>query len=187
MAKLQIIVILTAMMAFGKEAKNPDTAYYRQWEVRTAPIAFLASWGTFDLSYRWNEKLALGPAAIIYNSNATQGSMFMPTYKGTAFGVQAYYYFRSVARNTWYLGSHLYKDSFRSYPHAFQGYEDREGFKGNATLGYQFKTDRFNWMFGIGGEQRNYDVTSYEENKSAVENSESFFGLLLEFKAGFEF
>lgn len=187
MMKIFLFVYLFTTFAISKEAQIASLAEHHLWEVRTAPIAMLASWYTLDVSYRTNKNFAFGPAAIIYNSNATQGSMLMPTYKGSALGGHVYYYFNSVYRSDWYLGARLYKESYRSYPHAFLGYDEMDGYKGNATIGYQLKTSEVNWMFGVGGEQREHDVITYEENKSPVTSKESFLGMLIEFKVGFEF
>lgn len=185
--KIQIFIFLVAVSVLGKDIEKTTEPKLKQWEVRTAPIAYIARWITLDVSYRFNEQFAAGPAIVVYNSESTTGGMFSPTYKGTAFGAQAYYYFRSVMGPTWYIGSRFYKEDYRSYPHAFSGYDNKDGWSANATLGYQVRSPSTVWLFGIGPEATTHNVLTHENNKPTVEDSESFFGLAIEFKVGFDF
>lgn len=137
--------------SFSSESEIP------RWEFRTAPIALWARWYTLDISYRISEKWTTGPAAVVYGS-AEIGNMFVPSYKGYAVGWNANYYFNSVLKNGWYLSMHSYYEKYSSYPHAYLGHKEMDGFRANAVAGYQWKWSSFNMMAGLGGEYRNHNV-----------------------------
>ncbi len=159
----------------------------RSWEFRTAPVALLARWYTLDISYRFTEQLAFGPSAVIYDAPGVQGNMLAPTYKGNAFGLHANYYFNSVMTRGWYSGLHAYQESYRSYPEGYPGYEDRKGFRGNVTAGYQFKWSQVNLMTGLGMEYRNHNVVETSRySGTQPETRESSWGPTVEIKLGFE-
>lgn len=162
----------------------------RLWEIRTAPVAMLASWYTLDVSYRISENFATGPAVVIYNAPEV-GNAHLPTYKGGAWGWHANYYFDSVVRNTWYLGARAYYESFRSYPHARRGYEDVRGVRSAAFLGFQWKWSRLNLMTGVGMEYRGSDVKDYTRSGVNLEGAptksrESELLPMIEIKLGLE-
>jgi len=117
--------------------------------------------------------------------------MFAPTYKGHALGWHANYYFSSVMRNTWYLVVRPYYESYRSYPHAFLGYEDRKGFRSDAFFGFRWKRSRVNLMSGLGVEYRSHDVTEQKgpvngAGPATAESRESGWGPMIEIRLGIE-
>jgi hypothetical protein len=128
-----------------------------RWEFRTAPVAYLARWYTLDVSYRISEKWATGPAGIIYGSPEI-GHMFAPSYKGYAAGWNANYYFNTVLKSGWYLSMHSFYEKYSSYPHAYLGHKEIDGFRANAVAGYQWRWSAFNLMAGLGGEYNNHNV-----------------------------
>jgi len=162
----------------------------RSWEFRTAPIALIARWFTLDVSYRLSDQWATGPAAILYNAEGP-GGMLSPSYKGYAVGWNGNYYFNSVYKNTWYVSAHTYYESYKSYPHAYLGYKEIDGFKANSVIGYQWKWSRINMMTGIGAEFRNQNVVDRKDavnsvEQSPIESRDSFWLPHIEFKMGIE-
>jgi len=159
----------------------------RRLELRTAPLALLASWYTLDASYRFTEHFALGPAVVFYNSRAEHGNMLAPTYKGTAYGLHANYYFRSVEVSGFYTGLHAYQEDYRSYPHGLSGHEDRNGYRVNLTAGYQARMNRVSLLMGLGVEVRSHKVVETRTYDSAPkEYSETHRIPTVEIKLGFE-
>lgn len=130
------------------------------WEVRTAPIAYLAKWYTVDIAYVFGEQFAMGPAAIFYNGDDL-GNMITPTYNGAAYGLSAAYYFKPVHKNGTYISSHIYYDKYDNYPHgAPKGdYDKVEGIKANLVYGYRTHLSVFSISMGLGAEYRDYDVS----------------------------
>ncbi len=176
-----IAVVFAAVPGFAKSkrslgsAENKNITFARKieleklskWEIRTAPLALIAQWQTLDVSYRFTENFAMGPSIIRY-AGSGGGNMFLPDYSGDAYGFSADYYFRSVMKNTWYLGSHAYKEKYRNRPHAtFDDYE-RDGYRVNAVLGYQIKFQPFNLLIGGGEEYRSYQETKYVDKYSSL-------------------
>lgn len=183
--KFSVLLVLMSTIVFAdvnEESKKKDL---NQWEFRTAPMALLASWYTIDISYRISEKLSTGPAVVIYGAPET-GNMFLPSYKGTAGGWQANYYFDSVRKNTWYLGSHIYFENYNSYPHALNGFEELSGYRLDAIIGYKIKNAGILTMFGIGLEYRDHDVTKHEDSKIIMKSHEANLLPMLELKMGIE-
>lgn len=157
------------------------------WELRTAPVMFLAQWYTFDASYRFSNNLAIGPSLISYNGS-DNASMFVPSYKGFAAGMNAIYYLRPTPK-TWYIGSHLYHETYKSRSHARSGYDDTTGLKLNGVFGFRWKYNRFVMMLGAGGEVRAQKVAHKKEDgyAAAPDSGEESQNLLLghvEFKLG---
>ena len=136
---------------------------FSRWEFRTAPIALLANWYTLDISYRVSENVATGPAGILCNGSE-MGHMFLPSYRGQAIGWQAYYYFYSILKNTWYLGMRGYQESYSSYPHGDSGYDKLNGFRSNIALGYQMKHSKVTTLLGLGVDYRDYMRVEYKES-----------------------
>ncbi len=134
------------------------------YEIRTAPIALIARWGTLDFSFNVNNQWAIGPSVIIYAAPKI-GNMFAPSYSGTAIGGHAYYYFNSFSGTGWYWGTHIYYESYESYPHNFNGHYEFKGFKFNTKIGYQIMaSSRINLLLGAGAEARNYDQKNIDDS-----------------------
>lgn len=162
-----------------------------RWELRTAPIAFWANWLTLDLSYRISQQWAVGPAMVMYNGSK-MGNMFAPSYQGSAAGLNANYYFDSVLKNTWYVSLHSYRESYRSYPHAYLGHKDIEGFRLNTAIGYQWRGPYINVMAGLGGEYKDHQITNKRETidggpAEETSSKSSIWLPHLELKAGIQF
>jgi hypothetical protein len=162
----------------------------RDWEFRTAPIAFIARWLTLDVSYRLTDQWATGPAAILYNADGP-GGMVGPTYSGSAFGWNGNYYFSSAFSNTWYVSAHAYYESYKSYPHAYMGFKEIDGVKANSAIGYQWKWSRVNVMAGVGAEFRSQTVVDRRDGddvagSSPRESKDAFWLPHIEFKMGIE-
>lgn len=101
-----------------------------QWEVRTAPIAFIARWFTFEGLYRPNPSWALGGSYVKY-SGSTSGSMFWPSDRGYSAGLVGTYYFDPVMAESWYATARLHHEKFTSYGHNSEyDYE----YKGNSLM-----------------------------------------------------
>lgn len=150
----------------------PARPQLRRWELRTAPIAMLASWYTLDVAYRISDRWATGPAAVLYNG-AEQGNMLYLSRRGHAFGWNGTYYLRSATTDSWYLNTHAYYESSRAYPHAVSGYNEENGVRANLTVGYHKRRwKQINLMMGVGAELRNYDVTKYRESSLFKPESE---------------
>lgn len=163
----------------------------RRWELRTAPIALLASWVTLDASYRFTDHWATGPAVILYSASG-RGNMFTATNNGYAAGWSANYYFRSVFRNTWYISAHTYFESYKTYPHAYEGFKELSGLKANSAFGYQWKMPRINVMTGLGAEMLTHNILDRPEAvngiaKPAVGSNRSDVIPFFEFKMGMDF
>ena len=140
-----------------------------RWEFRTAPVALLARWYTLDVSYRLSEKKwATGPSIVLYNYSEI-GNMFAPAFKGQALGWNANYYFDSAQRNTWYFSLHSYYEKYKSYPHAYLGYYEKDGYRMNGALGYQWRWNPVNLMAGLGVEQRNHNVVEHKDPILGIE------------------
>ncbi len=172
--------------AYSSIAANAKQTELRSWEFRTAPVALLARWYTLDVSYRFTAHIAAGPSAVIYDA-VEQGNMLAPSYKGNAYGLHANYYLTSVEASGWYSGLHAYQESYRSYPEGYPGYEDRKGYRGNVTAGYQVKWSQINLMTGLGMEYRSHNVVETSRySGTQPETRESGWGPTVEIKLGFE-
>lgn len=184
----------TAPIAPGVSTTPPSRLYeknLKRFEIRTAPLAFLAKWLTLDTSYRLNDSFSTGPAVVIYAAGGP-GGMLAPSFKGYAAGWSANYYINGAQEDTVYVGTHAYYESYDSYPHAFLGYYSRSGLRANITLGYQWRISSWmNMQAGAGLEARQHHVTAYPENASSStaygsESDDNTSGPVLEFKVGFE-
>lgn len=147
---------------------QPPRAEIHKWEIRTAPLAFLASWNTLDVSYRLNEHWAHGPALVHYN-HAPIGGMFTPSLRGLAAGWSGTYYTKAVTRDTWYTSLHTYYEDYKLYPHASLIHYHRKGLRASSAYGYQWHWSRINMLAGLGPEFR-WHGTNYIERK--LDNSE---------------
>jgi hypothetical protein len=159
----------------------------KRWELRTAPIAFIAAWKTLDVAYRLTNHWSLGPSAISYGCEL--GNMLGPCYNGDAVGLNLNYYFKSVEKDTWYISTHAYSEKFKSYPEGSLGYSDVYGSKLNSALGYQWKGKMIQILLGLGFEIRNYNIDEkYTDpmlgNNKSYSDSESL--PFIEFKIGIE-
>ena len=160
---------LISLFCFSNISQSTEAFNY---EIRTAPIALLARWGTLDFSLNINTQWALGPSVIIYAAPKV-GQMFAPSYSGTAIGGHLYYYLNSFSENSWYWGNHLYAESYQSYPHAMNGHYEYSGYKLNSKFGYQFThSSGFNMLLGAGAELRNYAQKNIDDSSGA--NTPSF-------------
>ncbi|MGE4133946.1 MAG: hypothetical protein AB7F86_20080 [Bdellovibrionales bacterium] len=163
-----------------------------KWELRTAPIAMLASWYTLDVSFHLTPYFSMGPAVVLYNDRSEHGGMLAPTYHGHALGWHGYYYFRSHARHGMYLGLRSYYESYRSRQHGLSGqYEDRDGFRTDLFTGYRMRWSRFTMMAGGGLEIATHSVVEREDAlgsrpASRKTYNETRSGPMIEFKLGLE-
>ena len=53
---------------------------------------------------------------------------------------------------------HSFYEKYSSYPHAYLGHKEIDGFRVNAVAGYQWRWSAFNLMAGLGGEYKNHNV-----------------------------
>ncbi len=181
--------------AHGSQANSAMTLTAREkegrnWEFRTAPLAFLASWFTLDVAYRLSDQWSFGPSAILFNAKGP-GSMLAPSYNGYAVGWNGSYHFGSVRKNSWYISAHGYYESYKLYPHAFSGHKEVTGFSGYSVIGYQWRWSRVNILSGIGPQISYQNVVERtrplnDVEKSPVESRDVKLVPTIEFKVGFE-
>ena len=183
--KFSIFLILVSTLVFADVSQEAEKNELFTWELRTAPLALLASWYTVDISYRISEKVSTGPAIVVYGASE-QGNMFFPSYKGNAVGWQANYYFDSVLRNSFYLGSRLYFENYNSYPHAFNGFNQIIGSRLNTIFGYKIKNSGILSMFGVGLEYSDHAITKHEDSQLNVDSHEAKLAPVLEVRMGIE-
>jgi hypothetical protein len=185
--KNYLLVVLSSF-CFSSSSFSKENVNY---EIKTAPIAFFASWLTLDFSINLNDQWALGPSVIIYQSAKT-GNMFAPSYNGFAGGAHFYYYFNSFSENGWYWGNHVYYENYESYPHNFLGHYGYTGFKINSKVGYQLvSTSNINFYLGAGAEARNYAQKNTDDS-SQGQSPPTFSEYVpvipyIEFKVGYKF
>lgn len=168
---------------------------YPSWEVRTAPIALLARWLTLDVAYRFSEHFATGPAIVLYEAPIQAGgNMLMPTYRGSAWGWQANYYFKPITeRSNGYVGGRIYSETYKSYPHDMSegGYDDVSGTRADVFIGALLRSSPFIFMGGVGFEFFDHKFAEHRTllgvDQPVTHDSESDTRLMLEFKAGIEF
>ena len=181
MGKLIFIILVLVSQVSLAAISRP------QWEVRTAPIAFIARWLTLDLSYIANENWAFGPSYIRYANESEYGNMLAPTYNGNAVGAHVLWA-ENFTDDAIYLGGHYYVEDYRSRPEGFLGYDDYTGSKLSAVIGKRsFFAKSFSVMGGIGYEFYNHEKTSVRSSgTSTVAQVNSGF-LHFEFKMGYFF
>lgn len=121
-----------------------------RWELRTAPLAFLAQWTTIDVGYRVTSKISTGPAVVSYA--AKSGNMFLPSFEGQAIGWYANYYLGSANVSGGYSSLHVYHEDFLSHPHARREEERFKsvGQRANAIVGYRWVRSMFDVLLGGG-------------------------------------
>ncbi len=175
-----------------KNFDNEAQKNMRRWDLKTAPIAFLARWLTFDLGYYLTSKWSVGPSTILFLSEKP-GGMLAPSYKGYAWGIDSVYLFSSVHQNGFNQSVHAYYDNFESYPHAARSYYKNEGFRINSAIGYTADELWYRWFLGLGGEFKSHQVQEFEEdlltsdsNFISEEHSE-ILNLFIEFKVSYRF
>jgi hypothetical protein len=114
--------------------------------------------------------------------------MFLPTYHGTAYGLNATYYFNSFDTDSWYLNAHVYKENYDSYPHAYLGSYTYDGTSFIGTVGvHQISTIGISVLFGFGAHILNAAVTEKPDNSPAINSNNLYVLPYVEFKAGYLF
>ena len=181
MKKIFFVVLFTFSTYLRAESK----AQYR-FEAATAPLAFLASWITVDLSYFYDSHWAFGPSIVRYNSDSTHGGMFLPTYNGNAFGAHALYT-DNLLQDSYYLSFHAYSENYTSYQEAYLGHYDHQGTRANAVVGKRWVSLNYATMLGIGLENRNHNYTMVPDIGSKTDLSSNDTFLTIEFKMGLLF
>lgn len=121
-----------------------------RWEFRAAPVQVLYRFYSVEFAYRLSKQWSIGPSVVVYDSPGNLGVMFGPTYHGAAFGLNGTYYFQSVESHTSYLSSRVFYQSYTSYGHAFRGYTENAGGRGDVVLGYQWRWNNF-FSMRLGG------------------------------------
>ncbi len=117
--------------------QQKEQASLRQFELRTAPIAFVARWLTLEALFRVNPHWAVGPS-FVYYGDTSSGSMFWLSYQGRAVGIVATHYLRGAGIRGWYGTGRYHFESFTHRPHAKS---EELHYKGHALLlsaGYRF-------------------------------------------------
>jgi hypothetical protein len=164
----------------------------KRWEVRTAPIALLASWSTLDVSYRLSDQIATGPAVVAFGCKGP-GNMLAPCWDGYALGWQGIYYFRGVRGNSPYVSGHAYYDEFKSHAHAVvDSHDEVRGVRAHAFVGDMFHAPvNVIWQAGAGVETRNYQRTKVSDDafdtSAAKRTTEVLTSPMLEAKIGLQF
>lgn len=184
--KILMFLLATITISFSQSLIAKEDLSY---EVRTAPVAMIARWGTIDLSFNIDDHWAFGPSVIVYAAPKI-GNMFAPAYNGYAVGGHAYGYLNSFATDGWYWGNHLYYENFESYPHNFLGHYELKGFKFNTVAGYQIILNySLNLLFGAGLETRSYDQKNIDESNGNTPKfkDQSYTSLYVEAKFGYKF
>jgi len=169
---------------------NAELNLDSKFELRTAPIMILARWYTLDASYILNEQWAFGPSYVSYAYNTIYGNMLGPAYYGNAYGAHLIWAVDDLFSNSWYIGSHIYYETYRSVAHGLQGNkEDRKGFRTSAVIGYRQLNGNFLTMVGLGFENYDHDVqdTVSATNPAYTEYHRNFTFLHAEFKIGWMF
>ena len=180
MAKLIIIFLLLC----SQPSFSAETA---KWEIRTAPVAFLASWLTLDLSYFLNEHWAFGPSYIDYANKSNIGNMFLPTLNGTAFGAHLLWA-ESFFADSIYAGLHFYNEKYDSYVEAFTGHYEISGTRYTAIVGKRWLNGyNTSSMLGIGWGGRNYNKLKIPNSGPAISSTDDGGFLEIEFKLGYYF
>lgn len=184
--KLIVLILFSFQWAYSAQV---STSY--DFEIRTAPVAVLAKWWTFDFSFAVNPNWAVGPSAILYSS-PRNGGMLAPSYDGYAIGGHVYHYMNSFSDNGWYWGNHFYYETYDSFPHNAQGtYYELKGFKLNSKFGYQtMSLWAVNLLTGFGFEFRSYADQKLRdpENSGSTSMSDQSKTLpYIEIKMGYKF
>lgn len=157
---------LEELPASPKSENSPEQTFAR-FELRTAPIAFIARWLTVEALYRVNDKWAVGPSFVYYGSG-TSGSMFWLSYQGQALGMVATHYLRGVSQRGWYGSLRYHYEKYTYYPHAKSEEHYYKGHSLIATAGYRFLfLKNFFVMPGLGAKLSVYEHT---ETKFSIAN-----------------
>lgn len=129
-----------------------------KWEIRTAPIALLASWLTIDAGYRIGSKVSTGPAFVSYG--AKSGNMFLPSFEGQAIGWYANYYFRPSGVGGWYTSLHAYAEDYLVHSHSARDGErfKRAGTRANAAIGFHRTAKSIDFLIGGGIQVMDHEV-----------------------------
>lgn len=155
-------------------------------ELRTAPLALIASWGTLDAAYRFHPQFSIGPAVVLYNGE--KGNMFLPGYKGTALGLNATFYFTPGYYSAWYMSTHVFKEKFtsRSTEAVKDTRTEKDLVRANAAIGYHWKWQHFNMRAGAGPELRSGESKKFLANKLEKDSNVSDVLPHVEFKLGWD-
>lgn len=185
MAKTTLLFII---LIFCKHVAAKSAASSAQFEVRTAPLAYLAQWVTLDFTWSPFPQLSLGPSYIKYGAKGPYGNMFLPTYSGNAYGMNISYYSENFNSDSWYIGTHLYSEKYDSYPHAYLGSYTHEGTSLIAVVGYRWiSSENLATQLGVGSNWINYDTTKKPDNAPAENYRETESRFYIEFKLGYLF
>ncbi len=186
-----IIIIMSFLSWNVASAEEYSVDSRRLLEFRTAPIAFLASWLSLDVSYKLTEKWGIGPSVILYNSEVSEhGNFLMPTYNGNALGANLTYYIDSYYKNSIYLNFRgLYQD-YISTPHSFRdgSHVEVRGFTGHIVLGHSYRKGRLSILTGLGVQHNRFSSETINPTEAAVDifSNTVTTSPYLEFKLGVE-
>ncbi len=186
MKSILIILILTLQTLAASASTTQTPPLKTKFEIRTAPIAFLAQWLTIDLTYFVSEKWALGPSYVGYENRSQHGGMLSPTYLGTAIGAH-FIYADSFFKDSYYAGGHIYSENYRSRPHAFLGYYDNQGSRANVVVGHRWVNEIFSSMLGFGFENKSTSSNRVPESGNVTKEEAHDTLLHIEFKIGLLF
>ena len=181
MGKLIFIILVLVSKVSYSAAALPH------FEVRTAPIAYLWQWYTFDFSYLINSNWAAGPSYIDYGNKSEYGNMFLPVFNGKALGAHAIWS-ESFVVDAYYASLHYYNEDYTSHGEGFSGHYDNTGTKANVDIGKRWiPYPNVSGMVGVG-----YEIYSHTQKKVSdfappvtTEKSSGF--LHIEFKLGYFF
>ncbi|MCC2678270.1 MAG: hypothetical protein K0R29_846 [Pseudobdellovibrio sp.] len=182
--------IIFLFLLFLINVANAGTNNQSRFELRTAPIPLYVKWYTLDATYLYNNQWAFGPSYVSYAYDSYYGNMFGPAYYGSAYGAHVIWAVDDLFSNSWYVGSHLYYESYRSVAHGLLGNkEDRRGLRTSAVLGYRQLSGSFLTMVGLGFENYDHDIqeTVSAANPDYSQYHRNFTFFHAEFKVGWVF
>lgn len=150
-AKTEADPILKDTAAADEPVTRADKAKqeHKLWEVRGAPLALLAQWYSFDLSYRLNPKWSTGPSGIRYAASSN-GNMLLPSMNGYAVGWNLNYYVNGVDQSSWYFGGYLFYEDYNRYPHSSSPPQKITGSRADYIMGYRIYHAPFALLLGAG-------------------------------------
>lgn len=114
------------------EHQEPSMAAdLKKFELRTAPLAFLARWITAEGLFRFNSQWAAGPSYVQYVDRSI-GNMFWPSLKGFSAGFVVTHYLKELPLQGIYATLRYHYEDFRYISHGQSNIELR--FKGHNLL-----------------------------------------------------
>ena len=176
----------------SQEPSAPNEPNINQWEIRTAPLAFLARWLTLESLYRLDDHWAIGASYVAYRATGG-GGMFtpFPGLRGNSFGLVVTRYFHPLEESGLYGNLHLSKEDYTQYPNA-DGPRSLFHYKGHSLLlvaGYRMPFwQHFFILAGAGAKIGMYE--KFERDFSGIETTnKNYFGVIgyLEAKLGIAF